>query len=315
MYKKAWTKIINARYIVIVSHIHPDGDTIGSTLALFNVLKELGKKVALFNGTKDELPREFGFVKGYSKIQGKLPKFFDLLVCCDSASFDRLGVQQGNYEIVNIDHHKSNTDFGDINVVKSDVSSAGMVVFKLLKANDIFISKATATALYTSIADDTGFFRYGNIDSDTFESAAELIKAGAEPKFIANEVNSSVSLAKTRLLAYMLSNFTLHVNATVASIVIDKDTLEATGAKRSDTKNIISMLRSIANVKVALMVLAQDGYCKISLRSDGDRDVSKISNLYNGGGHKGAAGFEVKSSDTKATCKEILDLLKREYAN
>ena len=117
MYKEAWDKITNARYTVIVSHIHPDGDTIGATLALYNVLKELGKKVALFNATKDELPREFSFLDDYSKIQGKLPKFFDLLVCCDSASFDRLRVEKGDFEIVNIDHHKSNTDFGDINVV------------------------------------------------------------------------------------------------------------------------------------------------------------------------------------------------------
>ncbi len=309
MHKEAWDKIINARYVVIVSHIHPDGDTIGSTLALYSVLKEQGKKVALFNATKDELPREFSFLENFSKIQGKLPKFFDVLVSCDSASFDRLGVKKGDFEIVNIDHHKSNTKFGDINVVLGDASSAGMVVYKLLKENDICISKRTATALYTSIADDTGFFRYGNIDENTFRSAAELIECGADPKEISNRVKSSVSLAKTRLLAYMLSNFDLHFDASVASIVIDSDVLAATGAKKSDTKNIISMLLDIANVKVALMVLAQGDYCKISLRSDGDMDVSKVSAIYGGGGHRCAAGFEVNSSDVGATCKEILDLL------
>ncbi len=311
MYKEAWNKIINARYIVIVSHIHPDGDTIGSTLALYNVLKEQGKKVALFNATCDELPREFGFLDGFSKIQRKLPKFFDLLVCCDSASFDRLGVQKGDYKIVNIDHHKSNKNFGDINVVLSEASSAGIVLYRLLKENSINISKKTAIALYVSVADDTGFFRYGGIDADTFRTASELIECGADPKMIANEVKSNVSLAKTRLIAYMLSNFELHYDATIVSIVFDRATLESTGVKRSDTKNIISMLRDIANVKVALMVLEVDDGCKISLRSDGDIDVSKISAMHDGGGHKGAAGFDVKSSDLKATCKEILDLLKR----
>ncbi len=311
MYKEAWDKIINARYIVIVSHIHPDGDTIGSTLALYNVLKEQGKKVALFNATKEELPREFAFLEGYSKIQGKLPKFFDLLVCCDSASFDRLGVEHGDYEIVNIDHHKSNKNFGDINVVLSEASSAGVVLYNLLKANDIKISKKTAIALYTSVADDTGFFRYGGIDAQTFKIASELIECGADPRKIASEVKSSVSLAKTRLIAYMLSSFELHQDATIASVIFDKVTLEATGAKRSDTKNIISMLRDIANVKVALMVLELDKSCKISLRSDGDMDVSKISSIFDGGGHKNAAGFNVSSSDARAICKEIVDLLKR----
>jgi len=309
MYKEAWDKIINARYVVIVSHIHPDGDTIGSTLALYNVLKELGKKVALFNATKDELPNEFDFLHGFSKIQGKLPKFFDLLVCCDSASFDRLGVKKGDYEIVNIDHHKSNTNYGDVNVVISDASSAGIVTYKFLKANEVSISKRTAMALYTSIADDTGFFRYGNIDADTFKSVSELIAYGAEPKRVADEVKSRVSLAKTRLIGFLLNNFELHDDANIASIIIDSDALAKTGAKRSDTKNIVSMLRDIVNVKVALMVLEQDGYCKISLRSDGDMDVSKISAIYGGGGHKGAAGFEVQSSDTRATCREILDKL------
>jgi len=314
MYKKAWDKLINARYTVIVSHINPDGDTIGSTLALFNVLKELGKKVALFNATKDELPREFSFLDGYSKIQGKLPKFFDLLVCCDSGSFDRLGVQKGNYEIINIDHHKSNTNFGDINIVLKEASSAGMVVYKFLKANEINISKRTATALYTSIADDTGFFRYGNISTETFEVASELIKCGADPRRVAKSVKRCVSLAKTRLIAFMLSNFELHFDATVASIIIDSEVLEATGAKRSDTKNIINMLKDISNVKVALMVLEQENYCKISLRSDGDLDVSKISTTYGGGGHKGAAGFEVYGHHAKSTCKEILGLIKKGLA-
>ncbi len=311
MYKEAWNKILNARYIVIISHIHPDGDTIGSTLALYNVLKEQGKKVALFNATCDELPREFGFLDGFSKIQGKLPKFFDLVVSCDSASFDRLGVKRGDYDIVNIDHHKSNKNFGNINLVFSEASSAGVVVFNLLKKNNINISKKTAMALYTSIADDTGFFRYGSVDAKTFKIASELIESGADPKKVADEVKSSVSLAKTRLIAYMLRNFELNFDATIASIIFDEAILEATGAKRSDTKNIISMLRNIVNVKVALMVLEVKNGCKISLRSDGDIDVSKISAIYDGGGHKGAAGFNVKSSDLRATCKEILDLLKR----
>ena len=311
MYKEAWDKIINARYVVIVSHIHPDGDTLGSSLALYSVLKELGKKVALFNATKDELPREFSFLEGYSKIQGKLPKFYDVVVSCDSASFDRLGLEKGDYDLVNIDHHKSNTNFGDIDVVLPDASSAGVVVYKLLKANDIVISKKTATALYTSIADDTGFFRYGNIDATTFRIAAELIELGVDASRIANEVKSSVSLAKTRLIAMMLSSFDLDFDASVASVIIDNSMLEKSGAKRSDTKNIVNMLRDIANVKIAIMVLEQGEECKVSLRSDGDFDVSKISEKYGGGGHKGAAGFEVKSSNSKAVCRDILNLIKR----
>ncbi|MBL0686965.1 MAG: bifunctional oligoribonuclease/PAP phosphatase NrnA [Sulfurospirillum sp.] len=310
MYKKAWDKIINARYIVIVSHVYPDGDTIGSTLALFSVLKELGKKAMLYNASIEELPREFNFLDGFSKIQGKLPNFFDLLVCCDCASFDRLGVKKGDYQIVNLDHHVSNKKFGNINVVLENASSAGVVLYKLLKANSVHVSKKTAMALYTSMADDTDFFKYREISSSTFEIASELIKCGADPKRVASKVKSRLSLAKIRLIAYMLSNFDLHYDATVASIVIDKAILKKTGAKRSDTKNIVNMLLDIVNVKVAFVVIEFNEFCKISLRSDGDRDIVKISTLYGGGGHKNAAGFNVNNSNTIATCQEVLNLLR-----
>lgn len=307
MYKQAWDKILDAKSIVIVSHIHPDGDTLGSSLGLYSVLKELGKRVSLYNATKDELPREFDFLEGYSKIQDKLPKFFDLIISCDSASSDRIRIQKDGNFLINIDHHKSNTNFGDIDVVLPEASSAGMVVYKLLKANNIKISKKSATALYTSIAEDTDFFRYGGIDATTFDAAADLVRCGADPEYISGKVKSRKSLAKTRLIAYMLSNFSLHVDGLVASIIFDKKILEKTGAKKSDTKNIVSMLRDIVNVKVSIMILEEENSCKISLRSDGDIDVSNISAIYGGGGHKGAAGFSVQSTDLSAIRKEIVD--------
>jgi len=310
MYKKAWDKILDAKSIVIASHVHPDGDTIGSSLGLYVVLKELGKRVSLYNATIDELPRECNFLEGYTKIRDKLPKFFDLIVTCDSASFDRVRIEKDGTTLMNIDHHKSNTNFGDINVVLQDASSAGMVVYKLLRANDVKISKKGATALYTSIAEDTDFFRYGGIDETTFDAASYLVKCGADPEEIASKVKGRRSLAKTRLIAYMLSNFSLHVDGSIASIIFDKKILEKTGAKRSDTKNIVSMLKDMVNVKVSIMVLEEDNSCKISLRSDGDIDVSNISAIYGGGGHKGAAGFSVQSTDLSSTCKEIIDRIK-----
>jgi len=311
MYKQAWDKILNAKSIVIASHIHPDGDTIGSSLCLYNILQELGKRVSLYNATKDELPREFDFLEGYTKIRDKLPKFFDLIISCDSASFNRVKIEKNETTLMNIDHHKSNTNFGDINVVLEDASSSGMVVYKLLKANDIKISKKSAIALYTSIAEDTDFFRYGGIDDTTFDAASDLIKCGVNPEEISAKVKSRKSLAKTRLIAYMLSNFALHVDGQVASIIFDKKVLEQTGAKRPDTKNIVSMLNDIVNVKVAVMVLEEEQSCKVSLRSDGDIDVSEISALYSGGGHKSAAGFSVQSLDLSFTCKEIVQRIEK----
>lgn len=309
MYEKAWKSILEARYIVIASHMYPDGDTLGSSFALYYTLKKMGKKVKLYNATCNDLPKEFSFLKDFSKVNSKLPLEFDLLITCDSSSLNKIGLQKGNFQILNIDHHKSNNGFGDINVIEEDFSSTGLVVYQLLEKNGVTITKDCAIALYSSIADDTGFFRYGNIDKNCFDVAGKLVSYGVNPKEVSNAINSQVSLAKIRLRAYMLNNFILHNDAQIASIVITKEVLKATGAKRSDTKNIISELRDLATVKVAIMLLEQDDFIKVSLRSDGEIDVSLIAMDFNGGGHKSAAGFDV--TDVKATelLKELINRL------
>ena len=310
MYKNTWDKILNAKHIVIASHVHPDGDTLGSSIGLYHALKNLGKKVSLYNATKDELPNEFDFLDAYSKISDKLPRFFDLLISCDCGSFDRLGVKKDSFEIINIDHHASNELYGDINIVLKNATSAGMVVYELLKENKIDIPKNSAIALYTAIADDTGFFRYADINEKTFEAVLALIKCGVNPSFISKKVHGRKSLAKTRLNAYVLNNFDLHVDASIASIIISQEVLEKTGARRSDTKNIITQLSDIANVEVSIMVLEQKDFLKISLRSNKDKDVSKIAHIYKGGGHKHAAGFNIYDSDTKKICEELVQKVK-----
>ncbi|WP_458700825.1 DHH family phosphoesterase [Sulfurospirillum sp. 1307] len=310
MYKIVWNKILEAKHIVLLSHIHPDGDTLGANLGLYSVLKSMQKKVTLFNATPKELPREFAFLDGFSKITDNLPKSFDLLVSCDCSSFDRLGIQKGDFEILNIDHHQSNTNFADINLVEPNFSSAGLVVFKLLEENKVLIPKSGAKALYTSIVEDTGFFRYGGIGAYTFKAVAKLVELGANPEEIAKNIKSNEALCKVRLRAYMLNNFELINDASIASIIFTKDVLEKTGATRVHTKNIVNELLAIANVKVALMVLEVDDYCKVSLRSDGSKDVSKISSLYGGGGHKGAAGFEIYGKDCEEVKKEIVKRIK-----
>lgn len=236
MYEKAWKSILEARYIVIASHMYPDGDTLGSSFALYYTLKKMGKKVKLYNATCNDLPKEFSFLKDFSKVNSKLPLEFDLLITCDSSSLNKIGLQKGNFQILNIDHHKSNNGFGDINVIEEDFSSTGLVVYQLLEKNGVTITKDCAIALYSSIADDTGFFRYGNIDKNCFDVAGKLVSYGVNPKEVSNAINSQVSLAKIRLRAYMLNNFILHNNAQIASIVITKEVLRATGAKEAIRK-------------------------------------------------------------------------------
>jgi len=310
MYKEAWTNIINAKHILLVSHVNPDGDTLGSILALYDTLKRLNKKVSLYNFTK-ELPQSFDFLPNIDRIRDKVPIFFDLVVSCDCGSFDRLKIQKGDYKLINIDHHLTNQNFGDLNVVDSKCVSAGLVVYELLNENGIEISQKSATCLYTTIVEDTDFFSYSNITQRTFENVSKLVSYGANPVQIANFLKSRQSLAKTRLSGYILNNFELYFEARVAFIYINKETLLSTGAKRHDTKNIINALRDIANVRVAVMILEEkNGGFKVSLRSKGETDVTFISVQFDGGGHKNAVGFEVNTYDFEELKDKILKELR-----
>ena len=311
MYKEAWELISNAKHILLVSHVNPDGDTLGSVLALYDVLKRANKKVSLYNATK-ELPRIYDFLPNVHRVKDKLPKYFDLVISCDCGSFDRLMIEEGEYSLINIDHHFSNQMFGDINIVDISSASAGMVVYEFLKTNDIKISSDCASCLYVTIVEDTGFFSYSNLDKNTFECAAQLVDFGADAKKIAALLKSRVSLAKIRLLGYILNNFDLYFEAKVALIVICKDILTQTGAKRYDTKNIVNVLRDIITVEVAVMILEEkNGGYKISLRSKDDVDVTVVAREYKGGGHKNSAGFETKNTDLKKLKNDILQKIKR----
>ncbi|MDX1809810.1 MAG: bifunctional oligoribonuclease/PAP phosphatase NrnA [Sulfurospirillaceae bacterium] len=294
MYKKAWQTIIDAEHILLVSHVNPDGDTLGCVLAMYDALKRSNKKVSLYNATK-VLPKIYDFLPNINKIKDKPPARFDVVVSCDCGSFDRLKIDQGDYTLINIDHHKTSEYFGDMNLVNVSHSSAGLVVYDLLLKNGIKISKDCATCLYTAMAEDTGFFSYGNLNEFTFDAASKLVSLGASASFIAGSLKSRQSLAKVRLLAYILNNFELHFDAQIAFIYIDKEVLAQTGARRYDTKNIINILRDMATVKVAVMVLEEKhGGFKVSMRSKENVDISAVATKFGGGGHKNSAGFENK---------------------
>ena len=311
MYDSAWKFVKEAKHILLVSHINPDGDTLGSVLALYDVIKRLNKKVSIFNATK-EMPRVYDFLPNINKIKNQLPGFYDVVISCDCGSFDRLGIERGDYTLINIDHHSSNEMFGDINLVNTMSASAGLVIYELLKQNSVKISKDCATCLYVSVVEDTGFFSYSNLSEKTFDSISKLVGYGADAVEIATFLKSRVSLAKTRLLGYVLNNFDLYFDAKVAFVNIDKEILARTGAKRYDTKNIVNVLRDIVTVEVSVLVLEEkNGGFKVSLRSKEENDVSLVAKDFGGGGHKNSAGFEVADDNFAELKKSILQKIKR----
>lgn len=161
---------------------------------------------------------------------------------------DRLKIPEGNYEIINIDHHLTNHYFGNINLVVDRFTSAGMVVYELLKANSIEMGQSCAICLYTAIADDTGFFLYGDMDELTFQIVAQLVKCGANPKEIASESKTKRALfSKIRLLGYMLNHFGVYENGSIATIIFDKQHLKQQ-VQKDTIRKILSMYLEVPSM-------------------------------------------------------------------
>jgi phosphoesterase RecJ-like protein len=311
MFEAAWQAIEKAQDIVLMSHINPDCDTLGCSLALYSVLQKEGKNLFLFNITEN-LPKKLRFMPYFGEIRSYLPPKFDMVIVCDCANFNRTGLDIETIKkkacIINIDHHLTNSNFGDINLVVSPNSSASMVVYEMFKQNGVKLTSEAASCLYIGTIDDTGFFAYGTMDASTFFNMGELVNLGADPALISKQLKQSVPLARFRLKEYAAKSFDLLRNGMVGLLFIWQEDLKRTGAKREDTEDIINVIRDIVSVEMAVMILEEeDGSFKISLRSKNYLDVSKIALKFGGGGHFGAAGFESSIMHAEDIAKMILN--------
>ncbi len=305
MYKKAWQRIIQSQHITLISHINPDGDALGSSLALYPILRDMGKKVTVVNVTTP-LPVRYDFLPNFERIKTTLPDKIDLLISFDCGSFDRLGIAKPDVPIINIDHHVTNTHYGDINLIDEHMPSASAVVLKLLQENNISLRRDVATCIYTALAEDTGFFSYENVTAHAFEIASRLIAAKADPVAVARNLKDRNSLAKLRITAITIEKLQLVYHAMIGYATLTLEDFARTGALRSDSDECVDMIRSLATVEVAILLIEEPTGYKISLRSKGKVDVSKIATDFGGGGHKRAAGFNTASKDTEQIITQII---------
>jgi phosphoesterase RecJ-like protein len=311
MYKECWEKILEHKHIVLATHINPDADTIGSALGLYHILKRYGKKLTLFNATN--LPYNLDFLPDINKFKDSFSKEAKLLISLDCGSFDRLGVDGFDGEIINIDHHKSNSFFGDINIVKPEYGATAQVVFELLEKNGVKLNKDSALSLYTALVDDTGFFRFESVDEDVFLTASKLTKAGANPYYVAKMLKMREPLSKVRLIQELLETLQLYLKGRVGAVFLTNNMLEHTGATKDMANDVLDMVRSLATVEVAMLFREEeDRKVKVSLRSKEKVDVSKIAIHFKGGGHKNAAGF-TKEGTFDEILTQLLRILKREF--
>jgi len=290
-------KLIKERKnIAILSHVMPDGDNIGSCLALYNALIKLGKNVVIIQD--DDVPEIYKFLKSADKVVKPGGDYsIDLVIALDCGDISRLGKSAKyleNKDIINIDHHISNTKFGHHNIIDTNASATAELVYELINKLEIILDKDICECIYTGIVTDTGQFQYSNTTSVTHQIAANLINNGVEPAKVYKALYQNNSISKMKLIGKALSLMEFHYDNKIASIMLSKEDFESLGAKDEDTDGLINYARDIKGVEVALLFKeTYERKIKIGFRSKDYIDVSKIAQKYGGGGHIRAAGATV----------------------
>ncbi len=304
---------------VITAHVNPEGDAIGSELAVYYMLKKLGKKCILVN--QDDVPDNLKFLEGSELIKKELPRGInpDIAVIVDCPVLERTG-RVAKYLndikcIVNIDHHVSNEFFGDFSWVESKCSSAGEMLYELSKEMGLDMGIDFATAIYTAIVTDTGMFNYANTSGDTHRIAGELLEKGVDPSVVHSEVYENKTVPEVMLLAKALSSLQFEEKGRFASIAIDREMYELAEDEDVSTAEFINYPRSIKGVEVAAFFKENEktrGYINVSFRSSGKIDVNAIASRLGGGGHKRASGCLVKGSLREAK-EKVSDEVKKAF--
>ena len=282
----------------IVGHVRPDGDCIGSQLALSLALKNEGKKVTCWN--EDSVPDKLAFLDPDRLMQKpKSGEQFDCVIALDCASFERLGkcgpAIENRKIFINIDHHQSNTRYGDINWISAREASSGELIFKLLKAASWPITPQIADCLFTAVSTDTGSFQYATTKPMTYHTAGELVKRGANLAKICDEVYQSYPMSRVKLLKHLYNKFRLTHDDQIAYLWLKKKDFSRTGADTSESEGLIDHIRDMQPVEVACVFEEiEPEMTRISLRSkNGKVNVNEIAALFGGGGHKAAAGARI----------------------
>jgi len=320
--------------VLIASHVNPDGDAIGSLIAMGLALDAWNKKTTLYNESK--IPTVYRFLPSVDRIVSKLEIehsewMYDTVIVLDCCNLQRIGSLGSELEsgraggacrsplascrIINIDHHITNECFGDLQLIDESACATAEIVCRLIKRMAVPISRAIAASIYTGILTDTGSFRFSNTNKAAFEICDEMVAVGVDPYNVAKNVYGTYSLGRIKLLNRTLDSIEISCNGKLSMMTVTRDMLDETGTDAEDTDGLIHYARRIRDVRIAVLIQecqngkkpdapllpgSESGSRKkkfhVSLRSDGSVDVSAIAADFGGGGHYTAAGFNIESS-------------------
>ncbi|QTA78646.1 Phosphoesterase RecJ domain-containing protein [Desulfonema limicola] len=301
--------------VFIGSHINPDGDAVGSLTAMALSLVSLGKKITMYN--QSPIPAVYSFLPWVDRIinQTDIKKEWDTAVILDCGNIERIGRFASQIHaiptIINIDHHVTNTGFGNLQYIDTSACSTAEIVYRIIKKMGVSITKDIAASIYTGILTDTGSFRFANTNRAAFSICDKMVAKGVNPYDVAKYVYGTYSLGRMKLLNLALDSIEIVKNGKLSFMTLTRSMLEETGTQPEDIDGMINYAKRIEDVRLAVLIqesqgqenqgqenqdrslIASDepGLLHVSLRSDGSIDVSDLASFFGGGGHQQAAGF------------------------
>ncbi len=301
-----------AKRILLVTHIHPDGDALGSQLGLGFILESMGKEVFFY--AESEISHLYDFLPGGDRLRTELPPAgnFDCAVALDCGDCFRLGLKReallAATPFMVIDHHAGHQEFGCHRWVDAKRASTGEMVYDLAMALGVTLNYEAAYCLYAAIVSDTGSFKYSSTTAETFRVAGALVGLGVKPSEVAGKLFDNFSVNRLRLMNEVLATLTLHGDDQVALISVSQEMLNRTGTEMADTETFINYPRSLSTVKVAVFIKeGPDGMVSVSMRSKGTAyDVAELAARFGGGGHRNAAGCKWAAATPTAVAAQLL---------
>lgn len=283
--------------ILFFLHVSPDGDSIGSSLAVCRAVRALGHEGWCVG--VDPVPRIYRFLPGWDQLfvpWAQVQGDWDLAVLLDCGDRARVGDAEPLLArcraTLNIDHHRTNTGYGDYNWLDPGAAAVGEMAYKLIRALGAPLDRETALCLYTSIVTDTGQFKYESVTPETHRIAAALIEAGVRPYDVAQHIYENESPARTRLTALCLATLQLHGGGRIATLRVTREMLAQSGATDDEVDGLVNHARAVSGVEVGILCRElADGRVRVNLRSRGEVDVGELAKAFGGGGHARAAGL------------------------
>jgi len=306
--------------VLLLTHVHPDGDALGSLFGLAELLESLGKNVFCF--LEEPVSHLYDFLPGCERANCSLQLLRDfvsddqseiVVIALDCGDEDRLGKYKEEFlqiaPFVVIDHHLSHQNFGTHRWVDANCSSTGEMVYEMAVALGADINLKAAYNLYVAICADTGSFRYDSTRARTLHIAAELVEKGVKPEKVGGHLYDNYTQERLKLMEFVLATVTLCESNQIALMFVTQQMLEESRATMHDVEGFIDYPRSLRSVKVAVFIKeGKDGQVAVSMRAKGDCDVAAIAKIFGGGGHRNAAGFRI----LETTVDQVRLLVKKE---